>query len=76
MHKKLTITLDENVYKGLHKEIGARKIIQFIEDLVRPHVIGKNLDEGYRAMAQDQKRESEALEWSEALLSDIDDDSR
>jgi len=76
MHKKLTITIDESVYKGLHKEIGPRKISQFIEDLVRPHVIGKNLDEGYRAMAEDEERELEALEWSEALISDINNESR
>jgi len=76
MHKKLTITIDEIVYKGLHKEIGSGKISQFIEDLVRPHVIGKNLDEGYRAMAEDKEREREALEWSEALISDVDNESR
>ena len=76
MRKKLTITLDKGVYKGLHKEIGARKISQFIEDLVRPHVIGKNLDEGYRAMAEDKEREAEALEWNEALISDVADESR
>jgi hypothetical protein len=76
MQKKLTITLDENVYKGLHKEIGPRKISQFIEDLVRPHVIGKNLDEGYEAMAHDESREAEAIDWSESLISDVDDESR
>ena len=76
MHKKLTITIDEIVYKCLHKEIGSGKISQFIEDLVRPHVIGKNLDEGYRAMAEDKEREREALEWSEALISDVDNESR
>ena len=41
MHKKLTLTIDEAVYEGLHKEIGPRKISQFIEDLVRPHVLKK-----------------------------------
>jgi predicted CopG family antitoxin len=74
--QKLTITLDESVYKGLRKEIGAGKISQFIEELVRPHVIGKNLDEEYKAMSEDTKRESEAQEWSESLISDIADDSR
>ena len=43
MQKKLTITLDERVYEGLHKFIGRRKISQFIESLVRPHVIGADL---------------------------------
>ena len=70
MQKKLTITIDALVYKGLHKEIGPRKISRFIEDLVRPHVIGKKLDDSYKAMAQDEKREAEALEWSEGLIED------
>ncbi len=39
MHRKLTITLEEAVYEGLHRTIGKRRISQFIEDLVRPHVV-------------------------------------
>jgi len=35
----LTITLDEAVYEGLLRTVGKRRISQFIEDLVRPHVI-------------------------------------
>ena len=51
MQKKLTITLDETVYEGLHNVIGRRNISHFIENLVRPHVVGTDLDAGYRAMA-------------------------
>src|SRR5438874_12500405 len=36
MQKKLTITLDERVYNGLHTVIGRRRISRFIESLVRP----------------------------------------
>ena len=43
MHKKLTITVDENVYEGLHRVIGRRRISQSIESLLRPHVVGKDL---------------------------------
>ncbi len=74
MQKKLTITIDEVVYRGLRKLIGARKISQFIEGLVRPHVVGKDLDEGYKAMALDKQRETDALEWNEALISDVTDE--
>ena len=35
MLKKITITIDENVYKGLYRTIGKDRISQFIEDLVR-----------------------------------------
>ena len=70
MQKKLTITLDERVYQGLYTVVGQRKISQFIEGLVRPHVIGQHLDLAYRDMAQDESREAEALEWSEATVGD------
>ena len=43
MQKKLTITLDEQVYEGLHKVIGRRRISEFIESLLRPHVIDTDL---------------------------------
>ena len=38
MRKKLTITIDEDVYAGLYRVVGRRKISRFIESLVRPHV--------------------------------------
>jgi predicted CopG family antitoxin len=76
VQKKLTITVDEAVYEGLHKVIGRRHISHFIEDLVRPHVIGADLEDGYRAMATDEEREAEALEWTEALIGDVADATR
>jgi hypothetical protein len=76
MHKKLTITLDERVYKGLHSVIGRRRISRFIELLVRPHVIGKDLEIGYRQMAQDEARDAEALAWAEDTIGDVADEPR
>ncbi len=76
MQKKLTITIDETVYDGLHKVIGRRNISHFIEDLVRPHVIDTDLDAAYAAMAADEEREAEALEWSEAVIGDVADATR
>ena len=68
MHRRLTITLAEDVYQGLHRRIGRGQISSFIEELVRPHVIGDaELEAGYRAMAADTAREREALEWIEAV---------
>jgi predicted CopG family antitoxin len=72
MRKKLTITIDEEVYDGLHKTLGPRKISNFIEDLVRPHVVRPNLESGYAEMAKDKKREKEALEWAELTFGDVD----
>ncbi len=76
MHKKLTITVDENVYEGLHRVIGRQRISQFIETLVRPHVLSRDLLDAYREMANDERREAEAGEWSEATVSDVADETR
>lgn len=71
----MTLTLDEEVYDGLYRVVGKRRMSQFIEDLLRPHVVDTSLDEGYKAMAADQKREAQALEWSNALVGDMADAS-
>ena len=76
MQKKLTITIDEKVYDGLYNVIGRRRISRFIEDLVRPHVISQDLEAAYREMAQDEARESEALEWAEATVGDVGDETQ
>ena len=74
MHKKLTITVNEDVYDGLHRVIGPRKISRFVEDLVRPHVIRPALESGYARMAADERQEKEALEWAEATFRDVCDE--
>ena len=76
MQRKLTVTIDEEVYKGLREFIGPRKISRFIEDLVRPHVIKRDIYAAYKEMADDEVRESEALEWAEATLGDVNDEAR
>ena len=70
MTRKLTITVSEAVYNGLHQNIGRRRISQFIERLARPHVIQEDIEGAYREMAADEFREREALEWSEGLIAD------
>lgn len=76
MQKKLTITVDEGVYRGLHAVVGRRKISRFIESLVRPYVSVKELEAAYRQMAQEEAREAEALEWAEATVADVADETR
>jgi hypothetical protein len=75
MQKKLTITVDEQVYEGLYRVVGAGKISRFIEQLVRPHVIKHALDGSYAEMAADETREAGALEWSDALIEDFGDEA-
>jgi len=76
MQKKLTISLDEQVYAGLYTVIGRRHISHFIESIVRPHVIPADVAQAYRAMADEEDREAEALEWAEATLEDVADAAR
>ena len=76
MSKKLTITVDDEVYAGLHNIIGRRRISRFLNDLARPHVLQTELAEGYKAMAADEEREREATEWVENLTADIADEPR
>jgi predicted CopG family antitoxin len=68
MQKELTITIDEQVYAGLHRVIGQDKISQFIESLVKPHVIQTDLENAYAQMGMDEAREAEALAWAEGTL--------
>jgi predicted CopG family antitoxin len=76
MQKKLTITVDERVYAGLHQVVGRHKISRFIETLVRPHVISTDLVAAYREMGADEERETEAHEWAEATVSDVAHETR
>jgi len=71
MTRKLTITLSEEVYEGLHRTIGRRHISQFLEKLARPHVLSQNLETAYQDLAADEEREREALAWSEGVIGDL-----
>lgn len=71
MPKKLTITVDVDVYNGLHSVIGRRRISRFLNDLARAHLTGRNFAAGYAAMAADEVREAEAEAWSESLIHDV-----
>ena len=62
MQKRLTITIDEEVYKGLYKVVGRGGISRFIEDLVRPHVVEEEVSEEFS--------DSEVFEWVDALISE------
>jgi predicted CopG family antitoxin len=74
VRKKLTITVDEVVYEGLHRVVGRRNISRFLTELARPHVVQDALEDSYREMAADEEHEREAMEWIENLVSDVADD--
>jgi predicted CopG family antitoxin len=71
MQKKLTITIDEEVYAGLHKIIGPRKISRFVQEVVRPYVVRPDYESAYADMAKNKTREKDALEWAEMTFKDM-----
>jgi len=68
--KKLTITVDNDVYRGLKKKVGPRRISRFLNNLARPHVVEDDLLAAYREMSEDRAREVEAHDWIEGLIED------
>jgi predicted CopG family antitoxin len=74
MTKKLTITVSDEVYEGLHRRVGPRRISRFIDELARRHVLEKpetfhgSLADAYRAMAADEEAAREAHDWTESLI--------
>jgi predicted CopG family antitoxin len=70
MVRKLTITVDDDVYLGLKAKVGERRISRFLNDLAKPLVSEAALLEGYRQMAEDAEGEAEAAEWVDDLLAD------
>jgi hypothetical protein len=39
MLRKLTLNLNDDVYEALHKIVGQGRISQFVEELIRPHLL-------------------------------------
>ncbi|PPQ34867.1 addiction module antitoxin [Rhodopila globiformis] len=74
MPKRLSITVDAEVYDGLHRVIGRRRISRFLNDLARPHAVDQDLRAGYAAMAADEEREAGAAAWCEGLAGDVADE--
>ena len=70
MTKKLTITVSDEVYEGLYRRVGPRRIGKFLEELARPHVLNRDLEAEYREAALDEEREQQAREWIEGLIGD------
>jgi hypothetical protein len=66
MTKKLTITVSDEVYRGLHLRVGRRKISRLIDGLAREHLRAKPLSQEYAEAAADESIQREALDWIEA----------
>ena len=76
MRKRLTISVGEEVYEGLHPVVGRRRISRFLNELARSHLMQDDLEEGYQRMVADEEREREAAEWIESLIGDVADEPK
>jgi predicted CopG family antitoxin len=66
MTKKLTITVSDEVYAGLHRKIGRRKISGFINDIARERLKPRSLAQEYAEAAKNENAEQDARDWLEA----------
>ena len=70
MQKKLTLSIDAEIYEALHKVAGKRKIGRFIEKIVRPHITLQEFAQAGNQLIQEEKLESEALLWAGTNVGD------
>ena len=77
MSQTIDAIIDENGKVELLKTVrlteAHRALVTILDDVPADH---SAMDIGYRQMAQDEARESEALEWAEATLGDVADEPR
>ncbi len=65
MTVRLNITMDEDLYRRLKKELPAKGISSFINQAVRAriHPDRRTLDNAYRAASRERWRRQVAQEW-------------
>jgi hypothetical protein len=78
MSQTLEAVIDEHgavrLLKPIHLSGSRRALVTILDD--QPAWNEEELEAGYRAMAQDEARETEALELSEATIGDAGDETR
>jgi hypothetical protein len=72
--KKLTVTVSDEVYEGLHRRIGARRISSFIDRLARPYVDDAAAEALYQEAANDPDRNETLADWDELPADEALDD--
>ncbi len=74
MQRKITLSIEEKIYRKLRFLIPKRKMSKFVEEALKEKIERLKLEEpiekGFKMMGKDKEREKEALEWSEAGMSE------
>jgi metal-responsive CopG/Arc/MetJ family transcriptional regulator len=78
---KLTVSIPAELVKmadkvAKEKKISRSKVVSSCLQELAKQRFQADLEEGYKAMAKDEKREREALEWAEATLEDFENETR
>ena len=72
MQQKITLSIDDQIYKKIHFLIPKRKMSKFVEDCVREKIekyrLEDPIEKGFKMMGKNQTRENEAYQWSEAAI--------
>lgn len=74
MQRKITLSIEEEIYRKLRFLIPKRKMSKFVEEALKEKIerlkLEEPIEEGFKMMGKDKEREKEALEWSEAGISE------
>jgi hypothetical protein len=72
MPVRLNITIDQDVYVRLKRELPAKGISRFINEAIRARLrpSGEDLDRAYRAAARESWRRTAAREWHATEVED------
>jgi len=74
MQRKITLSIEEKIYRKLRFLIPKRKMSKFVEEALKEKIerlkLEEPIEEGFKMMGKDREREKEALEWSEAGISE------
>jgi len=81
MQRELTLSVDETLYNTLipmvEKETIGNLLAEFVQARLSEHTYTQEeLEAGYKAMADDEEYEQEAMEWCNGLMNGIDDETR
>jgi len=81
MLRELTLSVDETLYNTLIPMVEKQTIGNLLAEFVQSRFYGhtytqEELEAGYRAMAEDEEYEREAMEWCNGLMNGIDDETR
>ena len=78
MSQTLEAVIDEHgavrLLKPIHLTSSRRALVTILED--QPAWDEGDFETSYRAMAEDEARESDAVEFSEAIIGDVSDETR